>query len=247
MKGVAGSEGLNPPIGAAKKNVMANPQHDAGKVSLVTIRNLEVARRFPQELPEGPRLQQGKTYSCETCSSPLKPVIITTGGPYADPAIWRAYPLAIDGFQCDTCQSLSYPVFMTPQEMTELLHSAVAMAQAGAFDEAEFSLRRAAMSWPTYMPVRMNFGAMLLDRIRAEQAGEKRQELIHAYLEEAEAQLRKAIAGEPPAPPAAYFMLGKLLVRSGKADGASVLQQFLSMPEAPPALRAEARALLDGR
>jgi tetratricopeptide (TPR) repeat protein len=217
------------------------------EVALVTLRTLEIARRFPQELPDAPSLERGKAHTCSSCGSPLAPVILTTGGPYADPAVWQAYPIAIDGWQCQGCKDLSYPAFLSPGEMTALLDAAVAAAQAGAFDDAELALRRAVASWPAYMPARMNFGAMLLDRIRVERQQQNRQERIDAYADQAEAQLRRALSAEPPAPPPAYFMLGKLLHRRGKPDAADVLRRFLAMAGAPPPLRAEAQALLGER
>jgi hypothetical protein len=216
--------------------------------AVVTLRNLEVARKFPQELPDdamGPAT--GERHTCGSCGGALKGVIITTGGPFGDPAVWDAYPLALDGWQCEQCENISFPAFLSPDEIAALINASIASAQAGAFDEAEYGFRRAISSWPTYMPARVNFGSMCLDRIRAEQEGENRTEVVDRYAKLAEAQFRKSLTCEPPAPIQVRFMLGRLLYRRGpKDEGAAMLEAVMKSPETPASLRKEIEVLLAG-
>lgn len=224
---------------------MSNHPREAPR-AIVTLRNLEVARQFPQELPDdamGP--STGEAHACTSCGDALEHVVITTGGPHGDPAVWEAYPLALDGWQCRACRDISYPALLSPEEISALLDGAITAAQRGAFDEAELGFRRAITSWPTYMPARINFGSMCLDRVRAEQRGAARAEVVERYAELAEHQLRKSLSCEPAAPAAARFMLGKLLCRRGKrGEGAPLLEQFLRAPDGPARLRDEAAAIL---
>jgi hypothetical protein len=213
---------------------------------LITLRNLEVARKFPQDLPDDAvGLGTDEPHDCASCGAALQRVIITTGGALGDPAVWEAYPLALDGWQCEGCENLSFPAFLSADEITALLRESVALAQGGAFDEAELGFRRAVASWPTYMPARVNFGAMCLDRVRAEQQGQGRADVVERYAVLAEAQLRKALACEPAAPVQARFMLGKLLYRRDReAEGSALLDQVLQSPDTPLRLREEAESLL---
>jgi hypothetical protein len=70
--------------------------------SVLTIRNLEVARRFPLTTPDDAAgLQHGEPHRCASCGSELTPTLITTGGPLGDAEVWRAYPLALDAYRCE--------------------------------------------------------------------------------------------------------------------------------------------------
>jgi hypothetical protein len=208
----------------------------------VTLRRLETAQKFPLELPDDTvGLEADAAHTCGGCGGSLTRVIITTGGPFGDEAVWEAYPLALDGWQCAGCQNLTYPVNLSAAEITELLQLSAAAAQRGDFDRAEFGFRRATASWPTYMPARANFGAMCLDRVRAEQ----RASVIERYVQLAEVQLRKALVCEPTAPAQVRFMLGKLLVRRGRrAEGGELLREAVRSPQLLGPLREEAELIL---
>jgi hypothetical protein len=212
----------------------------------VTLRKLDVAQKFPQELPEdGVGLDADAAHSCKACGGSLARIIITTGGPYGDAALWEVYPLALDGWQCAGCHDLTYPVHLSAAEATGLLQRSSAAAQRGDFDEAEFGFRRAIASWPTYMPARANFAAMCLDRIRAEQQAAQRASVIDRYQQLAEAQLRKALVCEPAAPVQVRLMLGNLLVRRGqRIEGAELLREVLRSPQLPGPLREQVESIL---
>jgi len=223
----------------------AHDSPDAAAV-LVTLRQLEIAQKFPLELPDDAvGLDADAAHTCRSCGGSLARVIITTGGPFGDDAVWEAYPLALDGWRCAGCQNLTYPVTLSPAEITELLQRSTAAAQRGDFDDAELGFRRATASWPTYMPARANFGSMCLDRARAEQAAAQCASVIERYAQLAEVQLRKALVCEPPAPVKVRFMLGKLLVRRGRrAEGAELLREAVRSPQLPGPLREEAESIL---
>ena len=140
---------------------------------------------------------------------------------------------------------MSYPRVLGPERMTELVNEGGAAAQAGRLDEAELALRRAIASWPGYSPPRGNLGALYLDRVRAEQQGQRRAEVIERYLVEAERQLWRASSGSPDPGFQVAFMLGRLLVKRGRPDeGRPFLERVLRDPHAPGPLRDEAQRLL---
>ena len=244
------------------KRWWSSPPHDGGpaecsgpaeardspdaSAALVTLRRLEIAQKFPQELPDDAvGVEADAAHTCGSCGGSLARVIITTGGPFGDAAVWEAYPLALDGWRCAGCQTLTYPVNLSSAEISELLQRSTAAAQRGDFDQAEFGFRRATASWPTFVPARVNFGSMCLDRIRTEQRAAQRTSVIEHYAQLAEVQLRKALACGPAAPIQVRFMLGKLLVRRGRhAEGGELLREAVRSPQLPGPLREEAEAIL---
>jgi hypothetical protein len=114
--------------------------------SLVTLRDLRRARMFPQELTGGKT--PARRGACPQCAAPTSDVVITTGGPHADPAVWEAYPIAIDGWRCDRCEAMGFPVELSPEEITvlgnELGDSRAAAAPAAAPVRAP---RKRVMPW----------------------------------------------------------------------------------------------------
>lgn len=63
----------------------------------VVLRDLARARALPQEPAEAGRKAMGV---CEKCSAKLQLVVFTTAGSGEQLRIWKAYPLAIDGWLC---------------------------------------------------------------------------------------------------------------------------------------------------
>lgn len=212
----------------------------------VTLRNLEIAQKFPQDFPSDSRgLNADEPQVCTSCEAALKRVVITTGGALSDQEVWEAYPLALDGFKCEGCGGVTFPAFVSDDEMTELIETAVAFAQREAFDEAEYSFRRAISSWPGYSLARVNFGSMCLDKIRAEKRGRNREDVIERYAQLAEAQFRKALSCQPEVPSQVKFMLGRLLVRRRQGvEGAALLQEVMQATDVTERVRREARALI---
>jgi hypothetical protein len=218
----------------------------APDLAYLTLRTVDTAKRFPQELPtDAMGRKRGEATACNGCGSALREVVITTGGPYANAEVWELYPLAIDGWQCSGCEKVSFPILLAWEEVHALANGGVRDAQRGAFDDAELAFRRVIASWPTYSPVRINFGALCLDRIASERRGANRPHVVQRYIGEAEHQLRKALVGEPPPAAPAYFMLGNLLWSLGRtADAKPLLAKFVAMPDAAPPMRAHAEGLL---
>jgi len=236
---------------AFKRLLSTKPTDDASKKgpasTAVTLRKLELARKFPQELPDDVvGMARGEPHDCESCGRTLAEVVITTGGPYGDRAVWDEYPLALDGWQCPGCNGLSFPADLGPEQITQILNAGAEDARAGRLDDAELAFRRGTSSWPKYSPARVNLASIYLDRIRAEKTGENRAPVVARYAREAEAQWRKAMVGVPPPPPVAYLMLGRLLWRLGnRTEGATFLEELLRLPNVPEALRRDARSILD--
>src|SRR5689334_2808652 len=111
----------------------------------VVLRNLERARAFPQEPSASGRKAMG---ICEQCSGTLQLVVFTTAGGGEQLKVWRAYPLAIDGWRCRACGWSALPRYISVEESLEFGRRGSEQAQAGNFDDAEFWFRRILGSWP---------------------------------------------------------------------------------------------------
>ncbi len=210
----------------------------------ITLRTMELAARFAATPPEGAeRKPRGARHTCAVDGSPLEPILITTHGAHGVPDVWRAYPLAIDGWRCAAGEHIEYPAFLDPDEVTALLAQGAAAARDGYLDDAELCFRRVVSSWPDFAPGRINLGSVYLDRVRAEQArgGDDVARLVAV----AEAQLERALRCEPPPPPQVRLMLGRIYLRTGRSDEARPLLAALAGdPQLVEPIRAEALALL---
>lgn len=215
-------------------------------MDVITLRTLESARRFPQELSEEvPRLRRGESHACQADGSPLRPVLITTFGEAGDPAVWRAYPLAVDAWLCAAGAHVEY-AFLAPEEATALLDAGAGAARVGDHDLAEVSFRRVVSSWPGYAPGRVNLGSLYLDRVKAAQARSASPEEVRRLLDVAADQLEHSLTCSPPAPPEVRVMLGRIYVRSDRVGkGRALLESMLADPALGPALKGQAQALLD--
>src|SRR5687768_6894182 len=128
----------------------------------ITLRTLEAARRHPQELPdETPRRRRGEDHICPVDGTRLRPVVVTTFGDAGDPAVWRAYPLAVHAWLCDAATHLDYAL-LTPEEVSAFLESGTAAARAGDHDRAEVYSPRVVSSWPALAAGRVNLGSLYL-------------------------------------------------------------------------------------
>ena len=241
-----------PKAAAAPAASAASPKSAAPPKSatpeLMTLRSLAVAQKFPQELPDGAAHKaRGEAHVCSDDGSALVPILITTYGDFGDPAVWREYPLAVDGWRCPEDGNIEFPALLSPAEVTNLLQLGEAAAKSGNLDEAEFNFRRVTSSWPGYMFGRVNLGSVYLDKIKAEQArpGGASAEVVQRYVEVAVTQFEHALTTSPPAPPQIRLMLGRLYLRSNRPErGHAVLRVLLADPSAPEALKREAQALM---
>jgi len=166
---------------------------------MVTLRDPSVARRFPVEFP-GNGARRGDVKACAACGAKLDEVLVTTGGADGDPNVWRAHPVAVDGWRCKGCGNIKVPRFLEPDEVTTISKAAIAAAEAGDFDAAELGFRRVVSSWPTFGHGRHDLAQVLAKRLRAEQLGEARGFVELALLDSIEAQLQKALRLGPQLP-----------------------------------------------
>jgi hypothetical protein len=211
----------------------------------ITLRNLDLARRYPQELPEDvPRRRRGERHVCPVDGTPLAPVVVTTFGDAGDPAVWRAYPLALDGWLCATGAHFDY-AFLTTAEVQQFLRSGGGAAQAGDLDTAEFFFRRVVSSWPGFAAGRVNLGSLYLDRVKAAQAAGGSPAEVRRLVDVAAAQFEKALACDPPPPAQVRLMLARIYARSERGELARPhLEAVLDDPAANDALIAQAEELL---
>jgi tetratricopeptide (TPR) repeat protein len=203
----------------------------------VVLRDLERARTFPQEPAESGRKAMG---ICEKCSGTLRRVVFTTAGGGEQLKIWRAYPLAIDGWLCPACGWSALPRFISVEESVEYGRRGAEQAQSGNLDDAEFWFRRILGSWPGYGAGYADLGQLSLTRADATtDAGER-----VSHRKRAEELFRKALAtggklGGVRTP------LARTLVLMGREEEAIELLGDLERDaEAGEAMRAEGRELL---
>ncbi len=103
----------------------ANPE-------LMTLRSLAVAQKFPQELPDGAAHKaRGEAHVCADDGSALVPILITTYGELGDPAVWREYPLAVDGWRCPKDGNIEFPRSSAPRRSPIYSSSARRPRRAG--------------------------------------------------------------------------------------------------------------------
>jgi Flp pilus assembly protein TadD len=207
----------------------------------VVLKDLERARVFPQE-PE--KLGPKEMHSCERCSGPLRQVVFTTAGGGEQLAVWKAYPLALDGWLCRACGWSAASRYITAEEAVEYGRNGVAHAKSGQLDDAEFWFRRILGSWPGYTAACADLAQVQLSR---SDASEELHERLR-YRQDALGLYRKAIAssnGEPLH--GLRLSFARTLALSGDEDEAlGVLRALEADLAADEALRAEGRALAQG-
>jgi tetratricopeptide (TPR) repeat protein len=204
----------------------------------VVLKDLERARTFPQE-PADSGLKVMR--NCEKCSAPLQLVVFTTAGSGEQLAIWKAYPLAIDGWLCRACGWSALPRFISAEESVEYGRRGAEQAQARNFDDAEFWFRRILGSWPGYGPGYADLGQLNLTRAEATKDPNERTQ----RREQAVGLFRKALAtggtlGGVRAPLArAVALLGR------EPEALQLLKDLESDIAADEGRRSEGRQLLE--
>lgn len=200
---------------------------------VMTLRNRELALRFAVQLPLHVRgLTRDEAAAPCGCGGSRDEVLITTGGPAGDPALWREHPLALDAFRCRKCGEVSAPRILEPAEATELLKVALEHAKAGRDDDAEFALRRVCNSWPGFAPARHNLGVLYLRRADAEELDQDRQLVRARRLDIAESHLRDALRGKGmPLYVIAGELVNVLLRREAAGAALAVLDEVAARDE----------------
>jgi tetratricopeptide (TPR) repeat protein len=126
--------------------------------------SVEEAKRIPREPgARGPASME----ACGSCGGPVRRIVFTTAGGGDQLAIWRAYPLAVDGFVCTTCGEAVVPRSLSAQEITEIVQTGVLHARESRFDDAEYWFLRAVSSWPEFPPALANLAQVYVERADA--------------------------------------------------------------------------------
>jgi tetratricopeptide (TPR) repeat protein len=167
-----------------------------GEVSIVEDRlvfhTLVRAKALPNEPGQWGRSDMS---ACEKCTAVVRRVVFTTAGEGEQQiALWREYPLAVDGWLCAQCGWAAVPRRMSAREVTDCIQTGVQHAQKGVLNDAEYWFRRAACSWPDYSPGLANLAELLISRAAA--PGRDVSER-HALREAAERYFRRALEKDP--------------------------------------------------
>jgi tetratricopeptide (TPR) repeat protein len=204
----------------------------------VILREIHRARRFPQE-PVG----QGPVHiaACKVCGGPLHEVVFTTAGAGHQAAVWRQYPLAVDGWRCRTCGWCVIPRRLRAEEVTAFERTSARAFETVQLDEAEFWLRRILGSWPGYLPAYVNLGRIAYKRSLATRNFEERSR----HRAEAEAWLRRAEGADPEVRiPELRVTLAEVLGLNGKEDDANgVVAGLLAREDLPGLIRSQAESV----
>jgi tetratricopeptide (TPR) repeat protein len=172
--------------------------------------------------------------ACEKCGAAVRQVVFTTAGEgEQQAALWREYPLAVDGWLCVKCGRSAVPRRVSAQEVTDGIKTGVEHAQKGRVDDAEYWFRRAACSWPDYAPGLANLAEVLTSRAAApaRDVSERR-----ALRECAERYLRRALERDPKnLPDGLIVTLARLEALSGREEEALARLEALDRRQDLPA------------
>ena len=137
----------------------------SGEVSIVDERLVFHSRARAAQVPNEPdQWGPAEMSVCGKCGAPVRRIVFTTAGEGEQTAVWREYPLAVDGWICGACGWSAVPRRMPPDEVTECIQTGLLHARKGGLDDAEYWLRRAACSWPDYAPGLVHLAEVALSR-----------------------------------------------------------------------------------
>ncbi len=207
----------------------------------IILRELERAKSFPQEAPDcGP----AEIEACKRCQGPLRRVVFTTAGGGAQLAIWRAHPMAMDGWVCAKCGWSAMPRHITVDESVAYGSAGAEHAQNGRFEDAEFWFRRIIGSWPAYPPGYADLGQLSLARSDATKDVAEKQR----HRADAERWLRRAVDGDSrSAILAVRIPLARVIALAGhEREALALLDTLLADAPADAKWRDEAEELATG-
>lgn len=206
----------------------------------VVLRELARARALPQEPQAGPK----EISRCPHCDVPVRRVVFTTAGGGEQVAIWRAYPLAVDGWLCASCGWSAVPRFISPEESSEYGRRSAEHAANGELDDAEFWLRRIIASWPGYAAGYADMGQLSLARADAADTPEDK----HHHRLAAESWFRRAAEVDSERRlPGLLIPFARVLALNGQeAEALAVLDSLVEHDSVPATLRADAADLAAG-
>jgi tetratricopeptide (TPR) repeat protein len=160
------------------------------KGNWVVIQELKRAKFIPQQ-PE--KMGPNEIKQCEKCGRSLRRVVFTTLGSEKQLEVWQKYPLAVDGWICQSCGWAAFPRLISVEESVEYGRNGAEHASSGKLDEAEFWFRRIVASWPGYPAGLADLGHIM--NLRAD-ASSTLEEKIH-YRIEAVTWFRYAVDSDP--------------------------------------------------
>lgn len=206
----------------------------------LVFRNLSRAREIPVEPKEmGPAEERT---ACDRCGAKVRRVVFTTAGKAAGQReLWRAHPLAVDGWACPGCGSSIVPRRLTPEEVIEFGGHAAVQARQSAWDDAEWWLRRVLSSWPGYPPALADLAQVELGRAAEAKGLDERQQ----HRECARGLLERAVDSDVKLPlHGPKVLLARVEATCGReAEALTRLDDLAADEEAPAALREDAKAL----
>lgn len=228
-------------------SVSTKPASRAGalrEASMVGDRLVFHALARAKALPNEPG-QWGRSdmSTCERCAAALRQIVFTTAGEGEQQlALWREYPLAIDGWLCLQCGWCGVPRRMSAQEVTDCIQTGVQNAQKGALDDAEYWFRRAACSWPDYSPGLANLAELSIARSAGPGLGPSERRTLRKA---AERYLRRALEKDPKNLPASQLLsLARVEALDGREDEAlRRLEALEHREDVSAAVRADITAL----
>lgn len=204
----------------------------------IVLREIERARAIPQEPGEaGPK----DVSRCPRCDVPVRRMVFTTAGAGDQMEIWRAYPLAIDGWLCANCGWSAMPRFITVDESTEFGRRGAEHASNGELDDAEFWFRRILASWPGYPAGYADMGQVSL--ARAEAAASHEEKAGHRAA--AESWLRQAVDADREQKLAGIRIpFARVLALNGKeAEALAILDSLLAQVDVAAPIRSDAETV----
>jgi tetratricopeptide (TPR) repeat protein len=169
------------------------------KPGLLVLRRAELAEAMRR--PERGNFSTEPQPPCEQCQRPLAEVLITTGGPMGDPALWRDHPVAVDGWACADCGVFRYPRNLSPARITEIMKEGVEHGRADRFAEAELCFARIVWDWPGYAAGHLNYAEATRSRLHQDppDAPQLRRQLERRMVEHYEAAIDAFVAEPTPA------------------------------------------------
>jgi len=130
----------------------------------VLVRSADIAShlRRPKGAPPDGHAPSG----CPNCKGELEEVLITTHG--VDPTLWRDHPIAVDGWVCKPCMSISYPRHVPTEQIVEIGNKGLAFMRKENYLEAEPCFARIVWNWPGFAPGHLSYADATRKRLKAE-------------------------------------------------------------------------------
>jgi tetratricopeptide (TPR) repeat protein len=202
----------------------------------VVFKTIEEARKHIPSLPD--RAGFPSTGPCAKCSGPMREVVFTTAGAGDQVRVWRAHPLAVDGWLCTSCGYATGKRRMSPAEITRVLETGVLHANESRLDDAEYWFLRAVSSWPAFPPALANLAQVYLQRADSGDGD------ADALRKEAVRLLRKAAASREHCPPQVVVELSRTEALLGEESaGLARLDELVADEGGDAAVRERASSL----